>query len=226
MIVGPDGAIRHIDTRPSFNNLDSGSTHRATNGSSRNFQSNYNNRKSSSRQMERSNSVDSFDIDNDDIEGDFPQKTSGSDTIVGGIPSIVESLSKSIRGMMDMSVHSGLGGGGSAPNEPSADRRAGLNRTLSQFHASTRSILTLEWDNSDENPCTRILRYLRLMAPHPDEKPLKKKIRIMTWVALVLDLLAAIVAITTYGGVTMCCGEPMMNVAGNFPWEKLITAVT
>jgi hypothetical protein len=175
--------------------------------------------------LDRSNSIDSFDIDNDDIEGDFPDKDTGN-AVVTGFPEMVGNISKSIRNMMDMSVHSGLGAGGMSSHEPSGDRRYGMKRGLSQFNASTRSILTLEWENPEESYCIRTLRYIRLMSPHPDEKPLKKKIRVVTWVALVLDFLAAVVAITTYGGVTTCCGEPMMNVAGNFPWEKIITAVT
>jgi hypothetical protein len=219
VIVGPDGTIRHLDNRRNSKILGSGSTHRAQNTSSHNFQSNYNNRRTASdQQMERSDSVDSFAIDYDDIEGDSPQDNVDGVALVSGFPGMVENLSKSIRSLMDVSSQSG--------REASVDRRNGLGRGLSLFNASTRSILTFEWDDSDEGLCVRTLRYVRLMAPHPNEKPLKKKIRIITWTELVLDLLGAIVAITTYGGVTMCCGEPMMNVAGNFPWEKSITVVT
>jgi hypothetical protein len=219
VIVNPDGTIRHVDNQRNSYNLGNGSAHRAMNASGHNFQSHYNNRRTnSSHRMERSNSEESFAIDYDDIEGDFPQENLNGDAVVTGIPGMVENLSKSVRSLMDMSANSG--------NESSGDRRAGLRPIFSQFNSSTRSILTFDWEDSNEGFCVRTLRYLRLMAPHPNEKPVKKKIRILTWTALVLDLLGAIVAITTYGGVTTCCGEPMMNIAGNFPWEKLITAVT
>jgi hypothetical protein len=64
------------------------------------------------------------------------------------------------------------------------------------------------------------------LAPHPDEKPYKKKTRILTWASLILDLTAAIVAITTYNGVTICCEQPMMNIAGKFNWSLLTEIVT
>ncbi|KAG7339781.1 hypothetical protein IV203_025460 [Nitzschia inconspicua] len=224
VIVGPDGSIRHLEHRTSTNNLGNGSTHRGMGSSGRNFQSNF--VPKHAPPMERSNSVDSFDIDNDDIEGDFPEKNGGESPVVTGIPGIVDNLSKSLRNMMDMSVHSGLGAGGDASQKPSADRRSNMKHGLSQFNFSTRSMLTVDYDDSGDNCCVRCLRSTRLMAPYPNENPLKKRVRIVTWTSLVLDLLAAIVAITTYDGVTTCCGQPIMDIAGNFPWEKIITAVT
>jgi hypothetical protein len=87
-------------------------------------------------------------------------------------------------------------------------------------------MLTVDYDPIDENRCMAFLRYIRILPATPNEKPLKRKIRIGVWVVLGLDLTAAIVAITTYRGVTMCCGEPMMNMAGDFPWGKTIEVVT
>jgi hypothetical protein len=215
VIVSADGSIRHIARDPSSSGLGQGSCHLPKR---KNSLANPN--------LERSSSIDSFDIDNDDIEADFADSDKAGGTIISGIPGVIGELTKSIRGLMDSSVHSGLGAGGISVHERTMDRRAGLKTSLSQFGGSTRSVLTLDMDYSDDNACVRLMRYIRLMPPHPNEKPLKKKIRITTWAALILDFLAAIVAITTYDGVTTCCGAPMMDMAGTFPWEKIITTVT
>jgi len=183
-----------------------------------------------SRNFTRDNSVDSFDIDKDD---DVDGKNGGGGVVVSAMPGmVIEGLSKSLRNIMGTSERS-LGMGGASNHEPNnnynnnGDRRGGMT-SLSNFSSnqSMRSVLSAEMDYREENRCIACLRYVRLLPPHPDEKPLKRRCRIATWTALILDLLAAVVAITTYGGVTLCCGEPMMNVAGEFPWDKVITVVT
>jgi len=44
----------------------------------------------------------------------------------------------------------------------------------------------------DENICIRSLRYIRILAPYSNEKTIKKKIRIVTWLALLLDFINAL----------------------------------
>jgi hypothetical protein len=58
---------------------------------------------------------------------------------------------------------------------------------------STRSLLTIErQDYQGENAFIRALRYIHVLAPHPNEDPIRKKIRIVTWVALFMDFLNAL----------------------------------
>jgi len=97
--------------------------------------------------------------------------------------------------------------------------------TLSKF-ASTRSVLTADMEFEDEPTWKMFLRYIRILPPHKDEKPIKKKIRIFTWVAMVLDFLAALVSITTYDGVSMCCGVPVLSIAGNINWTLAVRITT
>jgi hypothetical protein len=186
--------------------------------------------------LDRDNSVDSFDIDNDldddgfanDADDDDDKNNGGTDGRAGfsAMPGmVIEGISKSLRQIMESSSSSGLGLGGVSSHYPGGGgARPGLNRTMSGY--STRSMLTVDYDNSEENRCMACLRYIRILPSTPNEKPLKRRIRIVTWTALFLDLLAAVVAITTYRGVTLCCGEPMMNMAGEFPWDKAIEVMT
>ena len=58
---------------------------------------------------------------------------------------------------------------------------------------SSRSLLTIE--NSefhDDNMFIRMLRYIRILSPHPNEDPIKKKIRNVTWIALICDFLNSV----------------------------------
>jgi len=58
---------------------------------------------------------------------------------------------------------------------------------------STRSLLTIErQDYQGENAFIRALRYIHVLAPHPNEDPIKKKIRLVTWVALCMDFFECI----------------------------------
>jgi hypothetical protein len=67
---------------------------------------------------------------------------------------------------------------------------------ISNFKASshsTRSLMTIERSEfPDENRFIQALRYIHILAPHPNEDPIKKKIRIITWIALFLDFLNAL----------------------------------
>jgi hypothetical protein len=114
---------------------------------------------------------------------------------------------------MDASGHSYSGN-----SLRSATERKGR---LSKF-ASARSVLTADIEFLDEPKWKQWLRYLRILAPHLDEKPLKKKVRLLTWATLILDFLSGLVSITTYDGVTYCCGEPILNIAGSINWNVAI----
>jgi len=80
----------------------------------------------------------------------------------------------------------------------------------------------------DENICIRSLRYIRILAPYSNEKTIKKKIRIVTWLALLLDFINALVAIITYGGeTTQCCGKSIMSAfGGSVDWDRTILIIT
>jgi hypothetical protein len=189
------------------------------------------------RDTDYNSSIDEFSLDDDDMS-DFGGDDIMAPIIVNETPGdIIGNLSRSLSKMvMDMSGHSGAQGlgtssrqlNGSGGPDPAGggggDRRA-VMANLSQFQ-STRSVLTIDVEWEDDNRFIQFLRYIRIMAPHPDEKPVKKRIRIVTWVAMVLDFLAAVVAITTYSSVSTCCGEPILSIAGNFNWNAAIRVTT
>jgi hypothetical protein len=102
-------------------------------------------------------------------------------------------------------------------------RTGGLLRN--QF-SSNRSVLTQDKILDDEPFWKQWLRYVRLMPPHRHEKPIKKWIRIMTWAALIMDFTAAMVSITTYDGVSTCCGDPVLDMAGKIDWNVAIRVTT
>jgi hypothetical protein len=116
-----------------------------------------------------------------------------------------------------------------------ATSRPGLSQALSgsnlnlSIHSfmTTRSMLSVDKAHfSDDPQWKQALRWLRLLPPHEDEKPLKKKIRIFTWLILLFDFIAAMVAVTTYDGATMCCGEPIFSMLINLNWDVLFRVIT
>jgi hypothetical protein len=73
----------------------------------------------------------------------------------------------------------------------------------------------------------KAFRYIRILPPHPQERPERRKIRIVIWAALVLDFVAAVVSLTTYNGVSRCCGTDMFSLLFvNGDWKKAIQIVT
>ena len=65
----------------------------------------------------------------------------------------------------------------------------GLSHFKSQGQ-SMRSLLTIEQEEfKGENAFIRALRYIHFLAPHPNEDPIKKKIRLVTWGALFCDFM-------------------------------------
>jgi hypothetical protein len=167
-------------------------------------------------------SNDSFDDDaesyvmdiNDDGDDDrsFANEDPDEKTQQEGPSNIIGSfVSKSLRSIVSMDIsghsvglgagsshHGGLGTGSShhtssARDNDNFNRRSGLSRSNSKQTQSMRSVLSVDqMEFMDENICIRSLRYIRIMAPHPDENPIKKKIRIFTWMALMLDFLNAL----------------------------------
>ena len=178
-------------------------------------------------------SDDSFGDDIEDDDGFYGDDGDEEITpVVSRTPSLtIGSLSRSFRNLTE---NKGLGAPAPSDDddgEPiieggpgSFDRRTNLSKFKSS--QSMRSVLTLDLEFDDETRFIKFLRYIRILAPHPDEKPIKKKIRVITWVALFCDFLAAMVAITTYSGTTYCCGEPILSVAGDFDWDLCIQIVT
>jgi hypothetical protein len=122
-----------------------------------------------------------------------------------------------------------------SPKSKSMDESSGHSQSTRSFrkfslsqYQSTRSVMTLdrEPDFEDDNHVQKALRYLRILPPHRDEKPIKRNIRIMTWVSLLCDMLAAFVSIGTYDGTAHCCGHPILSIAGKFDWDLTIRITT
>ena len=70
------------------------------------------------------------------------------------------------------------------------------------------------------------LRYIYLLPPYKNEPKLKKKIRTFTWISMVLDFIAATVAVIQYKGSTLCCGEPVWDLIMDINWDVLFRVVT
>jgi hypothetical protein len=146
--------------------------------------------------------------------------TTGDDSeesrpMVSGTPNMLEVSFHDTKddSNMDYSGHSRAGS--------QSYRRTNLSR-----FASTRSVLTSDKEFDEEPKWKSLLRYLRILAPTPDEKPIKRTIRLVTWGSLFLDFLAALVSITTYKGVTYCCKEAVLSIAGDIEWNKAIRVTT
>lgn len=113
------------------------------------------------------------------------------------------------------------------PLHPAASSRQVLDSSeaLPPPNAKRRSSVKTETDAfEDDTRFMRILRYLRLLPPTPNEHPLRRRMRILTWWALLLDFLVAIVSILTFGEITSCCGEVIFP--GKFDWNKLMQVIS
>jgi hypothetical protein len=113
------------------------------------------------------------------------------------------------------------------------DSKPGLMKNMSSHsmdrsgHSFDRSVLSFDQKQfEDDAKIKRFLRYMRILPPNPYEKPAKKRIRIYTWSILILDFIAAMVAITTYDGVTTCCGVSILSPAANINWNSVIRVTT
>ena len=99
------------------------------------------------------------------------------------------------------------------------DRREALSGEYSNKNQSVRSVLTADVEYEEEPLWKQTLRYIRILPPHQDEKPVKKYIRILTWLSLVLDFSTGLVSIVQFQGVTYCCGKPILSIAGDINWS-------
>jgi len=104
--------------------------------------------------------------------------------------------------------------------------RLGLNRSTSGTSMSWESEIDEKRMFDNDPKWKQALRYIRLLAPHKDETILKKKIRIFTWMTIILDFIAALVAVLQYDKALECCGEPAFNTFLNMNWDTLFRVVT
>ena len=85
-------------------------------------------------------------------------------------------------------------------------------------------MISLDKESEEEVFWVTCLRSLRILPPHRDEKPIKRRMRLLTWAALILDLTVPLVSIGTYQGIHYCCGKPIPNMAGNYGSDTAILA--
>eukprot|EP00526_Cylindrotheca_closterium_P005030 CAMPEP_0113604518 /NCGR_PEP_ID=MMETSP0017_2-20120614/1836_1 /TAXON_ID=2856 /ORGANISM="Cylindrotheca closterium" /LENGTH=632 /DNA_ID=CAMNT_0000512945 /DNA_START=45 /DNA_END=1939 /DNA_ORIENTATION=+ /assembly_acc=CAM_ASM_000147 len=116
--------------------------------------------------------------------------------------------------------------------EPSRYERFAQRHRLSSrsldasVSAHTASTMGDEWPD-DETIWVSGLRYIRILAPTPKECRSDRIIRYMTWGAMFLDFIAAIVSITTYDSVTMCCGKPIFELLeSRINWNEFVRIFT
>ena len=156
------------------------------------------------------------------------------------IPTINRTPSTFDRGLGKSSGHSSMGSHSSSGSGFGGLSKLGKSvmafgneiqgSALPKYSNSSRSssVLTDDLEQFHDEPKWKsFLRYARILAPTPNEKPMKRNIRIMTWATLLCDFLAALVSITTYDGVTECCGRPILSIATpKVDWDKAIRITT
>jgi hypothetical protein len=116
-----------------------------------------------------------------------------------------------------------------ATPRPSLSRGASLASFNFSSHSlkSTRSQLSIDKDPFEDDPAwKRVLRYLHILPPHKNERPIKRNIRVCTWMVLLFDFIAALVAVTTYNGATTCCGVPVFSMVLKINWDTCFRVVT
>jgi hypothetical protein len=115
------------------------------------------------------------------------------------------------------------------PPRPGLKRGISIGNMTFSTHSlkSTRSQLSIDMDAfEDDPPWKQVLRYLHLLPPHKHEKPLKRKVRVFTWVVLFCDFIGALVAIGTYDGATSCCGVPIFEKIVTIDWDTCFRVAT
>jgi hypothetical protein len=168
--------------------------------------------------MSRSSHSTAFSIDEDEDYADEEEFASAEPMVISRMPSSHQTKQKVQRpglGLND-SDHS-LRGWTQSFRWGGGDRGATMDTSK-----SVRSLLSVDMEHEVEPAWKQWLRYIRILAPHPDEKPLKRNIRIFTWLALTLDFLTALVSITTYTDVAYCCGDAVLSIAGDIDWHLAI----
>eukprot|EP00980_Cylindrotheca_fusiformis_P006014 scaffold1284_cov108-Cylindrotheca_fusiformis.AAC.28 len=95
------------------------------------------------------------------------------------------------------------------------------------FASMSLSVRSLDVGFIDDPKWKQALRFCKILPPTPDEQPTQRKQRIFIWLSMVLDFIAALVSITTYDGVTTCCGVPIFDIASAvINWDKFIRVTT
>ena len=110
----------------------------------------------------------------------------------------------------------------------SQSTRSARKSSLSSDQSTRSDVMTIdrEQDFQDDNHVQKALRYIRILPPRRNERPINRNIRIMTWVSLLFDMLAAFISIGTYDKTAHCCGIPILNIAGEFKWDLTIHITT
>ncbi|CAJ1958192.1 unnamed protein product [Cylindrotheca closterium] len=104
---------------------------------------------------------------------------------------------------------------------------ADTKRSYSQASMSLSNHSLDLGDFGDEPKWKKVLRYLHIMKPTPDETPIQRKQRYLIWFALFLDFIAAMVSIFSYDGVTTCCEVPIFDTASTvLDWDVFIRTTT
>lgn len=93
---------------------------------------------------------------------------------------------------------------------------------------SNRSQMSIDQQEPFQNdpPWKTALRYIHILPPYQNESKLKKKIRIFTWTSMLLDFIAAAVAVIQYQGSTTCCGDSVFDIIMDINWDALFRVVT
>lgn len=68
----------------------------------------------------------------------------------------------------------------------------------------------------------KVLRYMNILPPVHHETSRERRIRALTWASLICDFLAALVSVSTFDTVNMCCGDPILSTIARTDWELII----
>ena len=134
---------------------------------------------------------------------------------LGRQPSVRGSASVGMDGSVDdESVVSGRG------RPTLADKRSMSQQSMSLSSHSLNNF-------SDDPKWKQVLRYFYILQPTPDETKSQRRQRYVTWLALVLDFIAAMVSIFSYDEATRCCGVPIFDTASKaIDWDVFIRVTT
>lgn len=126
-------------------------------------------------------------------------------------------------GTVSIASHHSRGGQSRGSSRPSLARTKSSHRVGSM----SLSVRSLDIGFPGDPKWKEGLRYMNILPPTPQETPTRKKQRIFIWASMILDFIAALVSITTYDGVTTCCGVPIFDIASALiNWDQLIRVTT
>lgn len=182
-----------------------------------------------------SNVIYSSDVDDDDISSSEEFNDDDGDNYSDSIYEVINDMSNN--DSKHNSNNTNRKTQATDLSQTASRRKNGLKRGLSagsffgfsgRSFKTNRSQLSIEREEGfeDDSWWKASLRYLRLLPPHKEETSMKKKIRIFTWTAMLLDFVAAMVAVVQYDGSTECCGEPIFDILLDINWDVLFRVVT